>query len=303
MALHHDPLWPRAGTWFASSMPAESAQTDVALLGIGTHLLGITPNNSHLTPAAIRDALMRYSTWSTSSQIDFAEMITGQDLGDVKDPEDESKVKSEVTFALSQTDFLIALGGDNSLTFPAVLGFAEVHGGLKNIGVITLDAHHDIREGTSNGSPIRRLIEAGLPGHQIAQIGISDFANSKIYANRVRDYGIHVIDRSAMRRRTLAEIAAVALEIAGGGNRSIYIDIDMDVCDRSAVPACPAATPGGISADELRQLSALLGRDARVKMIDITEIDSSMDAPDGRTVRLAAMCILEIATARAQLKG
>ena len=182
------------------------------------------------------------------------------------------------------------------------MGLASSVGGLEKVGLITLDAHHDVRDGISNGSPIRQLIEAGLPGEHIVQIGISDFANSKFYSDRVRDYGIHVIDRARLRSDSLQEIASAALAIAGENHRAVYLDIDMDVCDRSVTPACPAATPGGLSADELRQLVALLTADPRVRMADITEIDASIDSEDGRTVRLAALVILEIATSRALLK-
>jgi arginase family enzyme len=69
----------------------------------------------------------------------------------------------------------------------------------------------------------------------------------------------------------------------------------MDVCDRAVVPACPAAAPGGISADEMRQLAFLAGSSHSVKAIDITEIDSTIDTADERTVRLAAIVILEFA--------
>jgi arginase family enzyme len=69
----------------------------------------------------------------------------------------------------------------------------------------------------------------------------------------------------------------------------------MDVCDRAVVPACPAAAPGGISADEIRQLAFLAGSAPSVKAIDITEIDSTNDTTDERTVRLAALVILEFA--------
>ena len=134
------------------------------------------------------------------------------------------------------------------------------------------------------------------------QIGISDFANSKFYSDRAKDYGITVIDRAQMRSESIQDIADEALNIAGDQHRAIYIDIDVDVCDRSAVPACPAAAPGGLSADELRQLVALLSSDPRVRMADITEIDATIDAPDGRSSRLAALLILEIATSRALLK-
>ncbi len=162
-------------------------------------------------------------------------------------------------------------------------------------GLITIDAHHDLRDGCSNGSPVRRLIEAGLPGANVVQIGIADFSNSAAYAARARDLGIHVVHRSELRRRHLEDVAIAALEVAGADGRPIFVDIDVDVCDRAEVPGCPASAPGGISADDLRHLAFLLARDPRVSAIDITEVDAAADAPDGRTVRLAALLVLEAA--------
>ena len=297
MSLHHDPQWPRAAHWFKRQNDA----TDFALLGIPAHSTAITPNKAHTTPEAIRDSLLRYSTWNQTCQIDAAEYLSAADFGDVSNPENQVETAQAVEVALFNSKFLIALGGDNSITFSGVMGLAASVGGLDKVGLITLDAHHDVRDGISNGSPIRQLVEAGLPGNNIVQIGISDFANSKYYADRVKDYGITVIDRAQMRSESIQEIADEALNIAGDNNRVIYVDIDVDVCDRSVVPACPAAMPGGLTADELRQLVALLTSDPRVRMADITEIDASIDAPDGRTLRLAALLILEMATSRALL--
>jgi len=82
---------------------------------------------------------------------------------------------------------------------------------------------------------------------------------------------------------------------AGAGGRPIFVDIDVDVCDRAEVPGCPAAAPGGITADELREIAFVLARDPRVNGIDIAEIDATIDADDGRTVRLAALLVLEAA--------
>jgi formimidoylglutamase len=302
MALHHDPHWPRAGAWFSSQHLADQGEADIALIGIGANKSAITPNKADTTPDAIRDALMRYSTWNQTCQLDFADYLNGADFGDVKDADNQESTVLEIERALFKTNFLIALGGDNSITYSGVMGLAKNVGGLDKVGLITLDAHHDVRDGISNGSPIRQLVEAGLSGENIVQIGISDFANSKFYAERVKEYGIHVIDRSQIRNDTLQEIASTAVSIAGENHRAIYLDIDMDVCDRSVTPACPAATPGGVSADELRQLVALITSDPRVRIADITEIDASRDSEDGRTVRLAALVILEMATSRALLK-
>ena len=69
----------------------------------------------------------------------------------------------------------------------------------------------------------------------------------------------------------------------------------MDVCDRSVVPACPAAAPGGMSADELRQFAFLAGTSPSVIGADITEIDATKDSADERTVRLASLVVLEMA--------
>jgi formiminoglutamase len=163
-------------------------------------------------------------------------------------------------------------------------------------GLITLDAHHDLRDGASNGSPVRRLIEeGGLPGASIVQVGIADFSNSPAYGARARELGITTISRAMLRRRGVEQAVGLALDIAGEGGRPVFVDIDMDVCDRAAVPGCPSAAPGGLSADELRQAAYLLGADPRVRGLDITEIDAEIDAPDGRTVRLAALLVLEAA--------
>jgi len=103
---------------------------------------------------------------------------------------------------------------------------------LTEVGLITLDAHHDLRDGISNGSPIRQLIEAGLPGNQIVQVGINDFANSKFYADRAKSAGIKVIHRNQISQEKINLIVSDIFQTLASC-KYIYLDIDMDVCDRS----------------------------------------------------------------------
>jgi formiminoglutamase len=217
------------------------------------------------------------------------------DLGDVADPDftdGEARVAAAVENLLASHKLVTALGGDNSITYSVARGLWK---DLSNVGVITFDAHHDLRDGQSNGSPIWRLIQAGLPGKNTVQIGISDFANSAAYSKRAEDNGITVIDRAMMRSQSIEKIVTDALAIAGANGREIYVDVDVDVCDRSVAPACPASVPGGITADELRNAVRLVAKDHRVRAIDITEIDAALDTPDQRTIRLAALLVLEAA--------
>ncbi|MBW9093378.1 arginase family protein [Microbacterium jejuense] len=303
MALSHDDLWPRAGAWpRIDDTNGDGAERDgperdgadgwdAVLLGVPTHLTSLSPTGAHATPAAIRDALRRYSpTLLGPPPVDLNAVLRIADGGDVADPdgaEGEASVRSAVAAARERADLVIALGGDNSLTYGVAQGAAAQ-------GLITIDAHFDLRDGASNGSPVRRLIDGGLDGRRVVQLGIADFANSVAYARRAADLGITVITMDDVRRRGAADVVAEAREIAGAGGGGIHLDIDVDVCDRSVAPGCPASVPGGLAAWELRALVREAAADPRLHSADIAEVDATADAPDGRTVRLAALCVLEL---------
>ena len=83
---------------------------------------------------------------------------------------DEQKTITELAAIAQKHRLLVALGGDNSITYSVAKCVAAT-------GLITFDAHYDLRDGVSNGSPVRRLIESGLAGKNVVQIGIADFSN------------------------------------------------------------------------------------------------------------------------------
>mgnify|MGYP000001602069 CR=1 FL=1 len=290
-APKEDAKWPRAAHWLKPF--ADEANIDVAVYGVCASQTSISPTGAHTTPDAIRGALLRYSTYSWAHDIDLNELVA-RDFGNNFHPDSqqgEEQTKHLAKQASKVSQLAIALGGDNSVTFAAMAGGHD----LTKSGLITFDAHHDLRDGVSNGSPVRRLVEAGLPGNKIVQIGINDFSNSPQYAKLAKDLGILVITRDQLRRQSPEQTWQQAIDFLGNVD-SIHVDFDVDVCDRSVVPACPAAAPGGISADEIRQFAFLAGKTNTVSSMDITEIDATADSPDQRTIRLAALLILEAAT-------
>ena len=320
--LPHDPLWPRTGGW--QEPGPGTSPIDLAVIGIPTAFTSLSATNAHLTPAAVREALRKYSSHivapggpgalggpgapgigrGAEAELVLDEALCIVDAGDVVDPdteEGELHAATAVRALAARAELVVALGGDNALTVPAALGVAGE--ALPSAGLITLDAHHDLRDGRSNGSPVRRLVEAGLDPRRIVQIGIADFANSRAYRERAKEWGITVIHRDELFERPLHEIAAEALAVAGAGGGPIHVDLDVDVCDRSVAPGCPASIPGGIQAHELRAFARMFAADPRVRGIDIAEVDASADAPDARTVRLAALCVLEAAAGLAQRLG
>ncbi len=284
--LPADPFWPRAGNW-----PVPNGRVDFALVGVPTWRTSISKTNAGETPDAVRAMIPRYSEFTHSSVADsVGRELRFADCGNVTDPDlDEQAAIAQI--AAIDAELVVALGGDNAATVPSALG--RFGSNLATAGLVTVDAHYDLRDGISNGSPVRRLIEAGLDGSRVVQIGISDFANSAEYAARAREYGITVILREELLRRPIAEVMAEALAIAGSAGGPVHVDLDVDVCDRSVAPACPASVPGGISAIELRGAARVAGAHKQVASIDLVEVDSTADTPDSRTVRLVALCVLE----------
>lgn len=297
MALSHDPLWPRAGSW-----PAFDDAADAVLLGVPTWRTSLSPTGAHATPAAIREALPRYgATLMGPPSVDLGDVLRIADAGDVVEPDGDDGEADTIARVRALSDaarLVIALGGDNSLTYPVALG-------ARATGLITIDAHFDLRDGVSNGTPVRRLVQdvpasasvdtSRLDPTRIVQIGIADFANSAAYARRAAEWGIRVISLDEVRRRGVDDVVAEAVEVAGvGADPRIHLDVDVDACDRSVAPGCPASVPGGLSAAELRALTRAIATDARVVSADLAEVDATADADDARTVRLAALCVLEL---------
>ncbi|MEV8266918.1 agmatinase family protein [Microbacterium sp. NPDC076911] len=297
MTLSRDELWPRAGLW--ASFDDAPGPWDAALLGAPAFRTSLSPTGAHATPAAVRDALQRYSpTLMGNPPVDLNEVLRIADAGDVSSPDGpdgEAALRERVRELQRRTELIIALGGDNSITYAVAQG-ADAH------GLITLDAHFDLRDGESNGSPVRRLVEDGLDPHRIVQIGIADFANSAAYARRAAELGIAVITLDDVRREGIEAVVARGLEVAGSASGRIHLDIDVDVCDRSVAPGCPASVPGGLAAWELRTAVRAIASDARVVSADIVEVDATADATDARTVRLAALCVLELLAGKAAQK-
>lgn len=287
-----DPNWLSAAS-LLREVPV-AGHRNVGLVGIHTYATSLSARSATSTPDAIREALGYYSTWSFSDNTDLAEHVTLVDYGNVVDPDGDGgadRVAAAVRAFDPGLELTMFLGGDNAVTWHAMRALCEAN--YEDFGLITLDAHLDVRDGVSNGSPVRQLLADGLDPKHVVQVGLGDFSNSPIYARRAHEAGVWSISRDTIRHGTIEEAAVRAVQLAGVGGRKVYLDVDMDAADRSAVPGCPASAPGGLSADEMRRFVRIAATNGAVRAIDITEIDVERDSPDRRTVRLAALLVLE----------
>jgi arginase family enzyme len=166
---------------------------------------------------------------------------------------------------------------------------------LSNVGLITLDAHFDMRDtdaGPMNGNPIRCLLEDGMPGWNICQIGLAPFANTAAMHRHAQGAGITVFTIADCRRRGIEAVIEEALARLSRKD-AIMVDFDIDVVDRSQCPGAPGARPGGMSADMFFAAARRLAAEPRVRLVDLTEFDPSLDV-GGITALTAARWVAEI---------
>ncbi len=271
-----DPHWPRADAWLASDHP----DARLLVVGVPSSKASLSPSRADLTPGAVRDRLSRFSTYHGEMDVDLG-ALSVRDLGNWPVSElDMHEMPGEVrsrAAALPSLDLVAFLGGDNAITRPLV---ASRGPDLSKVGVITFDAHHDVRSlgnGPTNGTPIRGLIEEeGLPGESVAQIGIHSFANSAAYRSYCDEKGIGIFTVADVERLGVDVVVESAL------NRLrhcdwIHVDVDVDVLDRSFAPGCPGARPGGLTVRQLATGVARCTADPRVRAIDFVEVDAAAD--------------------------
>lgn len=300
-----DADWPRARNLVVESVSELApASGTPRLVLVGAPLqASISPSHAQNTPPAAREELARYSTFDarTSSHLEALDWV---DLGDVEVNEsDRTAAAQELREGLESRldgelsvggDLLVLLGGDNAVTRPAVNALSLP---LDRVGVITLDAHHDVRTfyaGATNGTPIRGLIDDGLPGTQVAQIGIGDFTNSGTYRTWVDNHGITTFSVADVFEAGPKRVVSEALALMPDKVEVIYLDVDVDVLDVAFAPACPGARPGGLLPFQLGELIRGAVADARTAALDIVEVDVAADIRRA-TVRMMASIVLTAA--------
>ncbi len=292
-----DPNWPRASAWLAGEQDAEPPAR-LAVVGAPLRMGSLSGGRFDLAPGAIRGALQRFGTYDIETGVDIGG-VAARDEGDLaldrSRPEEAlAPVAGAVEGALDTLDAVVLLGGDNSITRPGVRGLGRQ---LESIGLLTLDAHFDLRDtadGLNNGNPVRALLQDGLPGENVVQIGIQAFANSAAYAAVATSAGITVVTAETVHAQGIEAVAAGALEHLAERADHLYVDVDLDVLDRAHAPACPGARPGGLNPAQLRQAARLAGRHGKVRAMDLVEVDPTQDVADVTTLA-AASCLLAFA--------
>ena len=270
--------WPN----ISELVSAQHKGASVALLGAPLGTGSVTPGHCDLAPGVLRATLRRIGRYDieTGRELSTAVLDRGDiDLGGMSIEEATPHIRDAVQASAEAHALTLLVGGNNAVTRAGVLG---IGGAIESVGLITLDAHFDMRDldqGLSNGNPVRALIADGLPGTNIAQIGLASFANSKAMHEDAIAAGNLVITAGEVRERGISAALDRAFDRLDHC-QALVVDCDIDVVDRAQFPGAPGARPGGMSSTDFFAAVRCLAADPRVRLIDLTEWDPPLDPSD-----------------------
>jgi arginase family enzyme len=270
--------WPN----LSDLLQYDGATVPIALLGAPLAAGSVTPGTCDKAPELLRKTLKRIGRYDVESGRALFTPIRDRgdiDLAGLTIEQATAPIRDAVARSLDVHVLTLLAGGNNAITRPAVLGLGKP---LDRIGLITLDAHFDMREldeGLSNGNPVRALMEDGLPGKNIAQIGLASFANTEKMHRDAIAAGNLVVSVEDVKRNGIDKSIDLAIEHLRHAD-AIVVDCDIDVIDRSQMPGAPGARPGGMNVSDFFSAVRRLAGDHRVRIIDLTEWDPSLDSTD-----------------------
>ena len=270
--------WPN----LSELLVAKDADAPVGMVGAPLDAGSVTPGRCDLAPGLLRQTLRRIGRYDVETESELHSLIA--DHGDVpvaglSIEEATPSIVAACKASVERHKLTLMVGGNNAVTRP---GMHALGSPLEKVGLITVDAHFDMRDtsqGLGNGNPVRALREDGLPGRNIAQLGLASFANSQEMHRDSVEGGHLVVTIGQVRRDGIAQAVSAALKHLGHCE-SIMVDCDIDVIDRGQLPGAPGARPGGMSAHDFFAAVRSLAANTQVRLIDLTEWDPPLDPTD-----------------------
>jgi len=254
-------------------------------------------------PAAIRE-------WSTTAEAvteggDPVEGLRVTDLGDLDieagpdsgagsgaDPGD--RWQAIETGAREAWDahpgaFLLALGGDHSITPPLAAVARERH---EDLAFVLLDAHPDAFD-TYDGDPLshacvlpRLWDRCGFSPDDTCVLGVRSYAYEELDA---LGRCARVVEARRWHRKNSTWLAEELVAATRG--RPVYLSLDIDVLDPSCAPGTGYPVAGGPTTRDLLKLLEEIWERQPVVAMDLVEVAPALDSKEVTVATTAHVCL------------
>jgi agmatinase len=200
----------------------------------------------------------------------------------------------------------LILGGDHSITWPAVSAVAEARH-PRSVGIVHFDAHADAANTDwgslhGHGTPMRRLIESGaVKGRNFVQVGLRGYWPPPAVFAWMREQGMRWHLMREIEERGAEAVIDDAISEALDGPDAVYLSVDIDVIDPGMAPGTGTPEPGGMLTRELLRAIRRIVSKVPLAGMDVVEVSPPYDHADV-TAAAANRCLLEAISALAVRK-
>jgi formiminoglutamase len=276
----------------------------IALLGFACDL-GVSANKGRVGakngPNKIRDALANMAWHCSCPLTDLGSILAADNL-----VEAQNNYAQNIASALQQNSLVIGLGGGHEIAWGSYQGLHQHlrSGEEKNIGIINFDAHFDLRKPApfaSSGTPFRQISEYCQQHNKAfhyACLGVAETANTPALFDYAKQSNtLYLLDRQCETDAAKKLLVPFLKDID-----EIYLTICLDAFPAYLAPGVSAPSALGISPGFAIDIIHWLAKSQTEfgydwHLADIAEMNPDYDI-DGRTARLAARIIFEIAQAK-----
>lgn len=148
-------------------------------------------------------------------------------------------IKREIRRLLGESNKVISIGGDHSVTYPIIDAFTDKY---PDLNILHLDAHADLYDNFgenpySHASPFARIMEMGKV-RSLTQVGIRTFNTHQ--REQARKFKVNVVEMKDFNFDFLQKLAS-----------PLYISLDLDVLDPAFAPGVSHHEPGGMTTRQI----------------------------------------------------
>ncbi|WP_254764503.1 agmatinase family protein [Natrinema marinum] len=233
---------------------------DIGIIGAPLDTATTIRPGTRYGPRAVRAASTvpspPYEHFNIETGIDPFDTFKVADTGDAPvSPGDtrQSQLNIEDAVAeVSEQATPIVIGGDHSISYPDIKGWAEANG-YEDIGLIHFDCHADTGEDGltgfeyDHGAWVKRVYDDELmAGENYTLIGPRGFWPGPDTYEEMREAGMKWYTAMEVGRMDLDDIVTDAVQRATDGTDAVWVSFDVDVMEPAYAPGTGEPEPGGL---------------------------------------------------------
>jgi agmatinase len=293
------PRFAQPATFMRLPYRTDLDGVNVALVGVPFDSGTSYRPGTRLGPREIRAQSSLIRPFNYFQQVAPFDRLTVVDAGDVDaSPVDlglaHEAIDARIRSIVEAGAVPVAVGGDHSISLPALRAVARAHGPL---GLVQFDSHIDTWDGDFgsklfHGSPFYYAVtEGAIDPRRFVQVGIRGPMYGPDDFGFQEGRGISVLPIDEVFRLGMESVSARIRSVVGAG--PVYVTFDIDAVDPAYAPGTGTPEVGGLTSYQALELVRGLNG-LEVVGGDVVEVSPPFDGPGQITSLLAANLLFEL---------